>query len=294
MNRLTQSGLRAGVALLGALTLAGCAGAHGQGATGGPRPSGARLVDSIGATGPYVWAIDRHGYFWLTADKGRTWRVAGRQTLGVARGPGVVADVVQVQFVDDRHGWMSAGLGDGRRDGIERTVNGGRSWRVLPLPGCSCEPAYLSFYDVRHGYLIDDTTRTGAPEKLFWTNDGGTSWTLLPRPPASGSIWFGDRTLGLLLTPAGSNSDGSDHHPPRTYRTTDGGETWSPTRLRPLPPDVVPRGATRRLVRGWESVVFSAPRVGWAIAGRYHELYRTTDGGRDWWPMPLRRRVRSM
>ena len=157
------------------------------------------------------------------------------------------------------------------------------------MPGCSCEPAYLSFYDSRHGYLLDNTTRTEAPERLFWTNDGGTRWKLLPRPPDNGSIWFRDRKHGLLLNTGVVNSGGSGYHPPRTYRTTDGGKTWSPTRLRPLPPDVVPRGGARRLVGGSESVVFSSTRIGWAIAGRHDELFRTTDGGDHWTPIGFRR-----
>ncbi|MGH3009380.1 MAG: hypothetical protein ACRDLM_08255 [Gaiellaceae bacterium] len=385
MKRAIAVVLVMGVAVVGLLT--GLRD-HAQAGAAATRPPGARLVDSVGASAGVVWAIDRHGFVWLSMDSGRTWRISLRRTFtvrgpGVFKepGPGVVANLDQVQFVDKRHGWISATLdGDPNRPpidtrpwAIERTMDGGRSWRVSWLPGCGCDPGVLSFYDARHGYVLAaDRLGRGNP-RLFWTNDGGASWQLVARPPHFGSITFIDRRDGFLGTYPGSTitgpgGGGGKRWPGVLYRTTDGGKTWSRDRVPPpslglrLPissfgrrlvvadgmgnhPRVYasvdggahwtafapPRPVEARVVdfsagspeawaflapgrlyvthdagQKWDKIVprglprpddiyplvFSSPRAGWTLMTRFRELYRTTDGGRHWTPVVLRRTTR--
>jgi hypothetical protein len=375
MKRAIVGVLVIGVAVVGLLTGLGD---HAHAGTAA-HPPGARLVDSIGASDGVVWAIDRHGFFWLTMDSGRTWRVSLHRTLKV-RGPGVIADLEQVQFVDKRHGWISAIL-DGNPNtvpvdthpwAIERTVDGGRTWRVSWLPGCGCDSGTVSFYDARHGYVLaSNRTGVGNP-RLFWTDDGGASWRLVARPPHLGTVTFVDRRDGLLgtypgVTDAIPGGDGK-RWPAVLYRTTDGGKTWSKYRVPPPsfglrlpvssfgrrlvvadamgnrtrvyasadggahwtaldPPTlakaraidfsagspamwafltrgrlyvthdggerwnrIVPRGLPRP--DDIYPIVFSSPRIGWTLMTRSRDLYRTTDGGRHWLPVALRRTTR--
>ena len=228
-----------------------------MGLTRGARPPGARLVDSIGASDGVVWAIDRHGFVWLTMDSGRTWRVSLRsdhwpkRVKGKpfkVRSPRVIADLNQVQFVDKRHGWISATLDgdpftppvDTRPWAIERTVDGGRTWRVSWLPGCGCDGGFLSFYDARHGFVLASNQSERGNLRLFWTEDGGASWQLVAGLPRhlDGPITFLNRRDGLLGTYPGGTITGLGDGPGKQwpgvlYRTTDGGKTWTRDRVPP-------------------------------------------------------------
>ena len=189
-----------------------------------------------------------------------------------------------MQFVDKRHGWISAELdGDPKtfRDdphpwAVEQTVNGGRSWRISRLPGCGCDPGMLSFYDARHGYVLAaDRFGRGNP-RLFWTDNGGASWQLVARPPHFGPITFVDHRNGFLGTyvsaTIGGPGTGGRGWPAVLYRTTDGGKTWSKDRV--PPPSyglVLPiRSFGRRLVvADWKK-------------GNHPRIYASGDAGTHW------------
>jgi photosystem II stability/assembly factor-like uncharacterized protein len=263
---------------------------HPQAGAAATPPSGARLVDSIGASAGAAWVVDRHGFVWVTMDSGRTWRISLRQKLTArvrgqrfkAGNPHLVAELDQVQFVDKRHGWISATLDgdpntspvDTRPWAIERTVDGGRTWRVSWLPGCGCDPGLLSFYDARHGYaLAADRLGRGNP-RLFSTDDGGASWRLVARPPHFGAITFVDRRDGLLGTyPGATGGMGPGRRWPAVlYRTTDGGKTWTRDRVPPasfglsLP---VSSFGRRLVVADWKT-------------GDHPRVYSSVDGGTHW------------
>ena len=257
MDRLRQTTLRVGAVLFGALALAGCAAAHGSALRRAPFP-GARL-NNLDASAGVVWGIHGEGKH----VRSKSVKPLNRQ---------VVYRVDQVQFVDKRHGWISAVL-DGEQFlypsvhpvdphpwAIERTVDGGRTWRISWLPGCGCAGGELSFYDARHGYVLARTW--GGNSRLFWTDDGGVSWRRVARTSIdSVALVFADRRNGFLTTPAGTGNapPGSppgtrSYIPPVVYRTTDGGKTWSKYR----------------------------------VAGFELAVHRSTDGGRHWRQYPLR------
>ncbi len=255
------------------------------GAVPGQR-SAARWVESIGSSGGVVWAIDRHNFVWLSMDSGRTWRVFLRTAHWPKRvtgkpfkvqSPRDIASLEQMQFIDKRHGWISVLLDGGpvsispvdkRPWAIERTADGGRTWRISWLPGCGCGNGFVSFFDARHGYVLAaDRLGRGKP-RLFWTNDGGASWKLVGHGPDFGPITFLNRRDGVLGTYPGATGGvipgGRGRRIPGVlYRTTDAGKTWSKERVPPPSVDFspLPVGSFGRLLVVARGIYRHDPKV---------------------------------
>jgi photosystem II stability/assembly factor-like uncharacterized protein len=219
----------------------------GTPATTGGASSGTllRRMNGVGATGGVAWTIDGHNVFWLTRDGGRTWQYTFRRDIEHGpTGPGTVADIGQVQFVDSRHGWISAQIdgdpktfpSDTHPWAIERTVDGGQTWQ-RSRPNCVCGGGQISFYDARHGYVLADDRWGRAAPSLYRTSDGGASWSLVGHLPRrlNGPITFFNRLDGIVGKYPDGRSEAlcvpgcrpSPGHPGALYRTTDGGKTWS-------------------------------------------------------------------
>ena len=253
-----------------------------------PAPAGDKWVNGFGASGGVLWAMDRHGFVWLTPASGEQWQYALHRSSKV-HGPGIVENLNDVQFVDRQHGWASVCLrcngagGEYQRNprpwALERTVDGGKTWSVLWLPGCGCSGGEMSFYDARHGYVLANEKAAPYGQRLFWTDDGGKSWTLVARPALDGSITFVDRLHGFLRRPptttgCGIAAPGRNCQETRTpgalYRTTDGGKTW--TRMATPPPSMsyFPVSAFGR------SLVVADAKGGRTL------VYTSADGGAHW------------
>jgi photosystem II stability/assembly factor-like uncharacterized protein len=182
------------------------------------------------------WAMNGNA-LWLTTDDGTSWR---RITPPGLRGQDVIARVGDVYFRDAEHGWVSAEL-DGTRSvngslrygGVYITSDGGKSWRLVTLPGCyQCANTYFSFLDSQHGFALTggESTRGAFIERLYRTSDGGMHWTLVRPMRFYGRIGFTDSLHGWALTnptgwaqkPCCSTPIGSG----LIYRTSDGGRSW--------------------------------------------------------------------
>jgi photosystem II stability/assembly factor-like uncharacterized protein len=154
---------------------------------------------------------------------------------------------------------------------IERTVDGGRTWRVSWPPGCGCDGGQVNFYDARHGYAL--VTRTSGGTRLYWTGDGGATWRRVGRASIRfDEIVFADRRYGYAITPAGTGNTPPgappgtrSYIPPKLYRTTDGGKRWS-------------RHAVPRI-----GLVGSVSVLGHHLVGvGWKRIYESVDGGAHW------------
>jgi photosystem II stability/assembly factor-like uncharacterized protein len=234
-----------------------------------------------GLVGPGVgWAANGLGLYW-TNDGGAHWRrITPPQVASMGDAVARITDIAAVRShiwvaaADVRGGSGSMALaGSARHAALELTVDGGRTWRSVALPGCDeCGQTSLSFRDVRRGFAL---ARLGRESRLDATRDGGVTWQTIATVPVTGPFVFLDAHVGLAV--------GS--HARVLYRTTDGGRTWAPVDL----------PATRY---AGDDLTIGVPRYFGAGDGvvpvRYRSrdraqhvvVYTTTTGGRRWLPHP--------
>jgi photosystem II stability/assembly factor-like uncharacterized protein len=227
---------------------------------------------AVGRNG--LWAMNGIG-LWSSTDGGARWRTITPPVSGAVNG-----HVVQVQFPDTAHGWVSAVTNpEGRM--LFRTEDGGRTW--VEREGCAPCGGTLSFLDRRTGFSL--VLRT-----LFRTRDGGTTWRRVARAPFQGWIEFTGPRRGW----------GVAWQDPALYRTDDGGRTWTRV-LRgfatlpqhgvvAVPGAVVVGGVRRPLpARGrGQAPAFSASSASDFVFWARGVLWRSSDAGRSW------QRIRSV
>lgn len=208
------------------------------------------------------------GLGYATSDGGRTWRQMTLPSSGTADGK------FGVQVVDGMHGMLQLG------HGLYATSDGGRGWRAVPLPPGEHFGPGAHFLSASVGWYLDlevDPGRTQQPTAMWWTSDGGASWSELWRVdarhlesrgvPLDGSkyvLGFRDATTGWMgVSQAGFS---------RLLVTADGGHSWSPVSLPLHEPaalidlQLLPGGAAVLLAR--------TPTARLAVPSR--------DGGRTW------------
>ncbi|GAB4581618.1 MAG: hypothetical protein Fur0022_43670 [Anaerolineales bacterium] len=198
-------------------------------------------------------------------------------------------------FLDERTGFAGNGFS------LKMTHDGGRSWQTQSLnppeilPGSGGDkpwyyiapPQFISMYDGTLLYRIYRLKQVevppgnifyGLPEAhyIFYTHDGGHTWTPRPAPAQIGSVYFLNDQMGWFLGKGDSDPYGST----TLYFTQDGGETWThPLQDTPLPL--------------WTQLEFLDENFGFGIQpgyvdeldaradGSYH-LFVTEDGGKTW------------
>jgi photosystem II stability/assembly factor-like uncharacterized protein len=156
------------------------------------------------------WVTNSSGEFrseglFRTADGGRTWT-----EVTDTRGRRIAAGFVI--FKGTRCGWASG------RGGVWRTIDGGVTWRLsLDWPKSQGLTGPLAFSDAKHGWVFtrgQGKQRDAYRDKLFYTADGGKTWTRIPVPvdvvdlasPAVGVAYViaGDGLILKVTAPGGA------------------------------------------------------------------------------------------
>jgi photosystem II stability/assembly factor-like uncharacterized protein len=210
-------------------------------------------------------------YLLRTSDGGVTWSVAYPPLVPI--GP--------VVFIDGLNG-IAAGLQDvyrsngtsAQRDGgdggaILRTYNGGRTWSRSAEIEDRVEA--FSFADADHGWALTAAGGDGG-RRIYSTEDGGRTWTLLMvAPPAASEIFTSISQVSSTVGYAGTNWG-------NLLKTQDGGRSFQ----------TVTRGGERPFY----TFRFGSELRGWSIGNG--ELQETRDGGQTWLPRPLPKMISAL
>ncbi len=211
--------------------------------------------------GPWPWLA-------VTRDGGRIWTRVPLPPVHDGASVETGAPAIPVCFAG---GTCAVRVSLGATTVVDRSTNGGASWRATappPMPR-GAQPDFV-LAGARHWYAL-------AGGALYATSDGGGHWS---RVTVSG-IALSQATSNAALTFAGAADGWLTLTDPYTgtaslWRTTDGGQTWTPAYPATPPParqDQAgpPVGAGPRMV---------SARQGWWIGDS--ALLRTTDGGQTW------------
>lgn len=230
-------------------------------------------IYGIGHSNAWVAISGLHLFaMYHTTDQGQSWEKQQVHDEGTP---------ISLHFTNQDDGWLALEQGAAAgndRETIYQTDNGGSSWNkiaftneirggTLPFSG---DKTGASFIDNNHGWATGDTHLNGRVD-LYQTTDGGHTWIsrnisvssklkneeLTSYPP----IFFGQKD-GIL--PVVSNLGLI------TYRTTDGGNRWTPT-------SVVQSQVQNGQINEWS---FVSVNNGFATGG--NQLFITRDGGDTW------------
>jgi len=205
---------------------------------------------------------------YATVDGGASWRRLMPQV------PSPPTGEYCTQVMDERHGTLRLGFD------LYATADGGATWRQVRLPPGQSFGNGARFIDASSGWYLDlrfYSGQTAQPTAMWWTSDGGASWTELWRVdaghpesagvPLEGGKWllgFRDASTGWMEVRRDTGNV--------LLATFDGGRRWSPVAL-PLSEPVTAFTATR--MPDGSAVLVARTQTRWlALPSR--------DGGHTW------------
>jgi len=188
---------------------------------------------------------------WKTMDGGASWTaISPPQLLGQTLGA--------VWFIDPNTGVCAFGNCDATLVTFCRTLDGGRTWRVVQ---------YIEAVDVSVGgitYQNGTWYASGGLGKFWRSTDNGVSWSTTN---TASQGWQEDliSRFGNLFIASANGGSCSAAFGGRVLRSSDGGVTWTSTLFSPLM---------------W-GVTMVSPAIGW-VCGDGGRAFKTTDGGLTW------------
>jgi photosystem II stability/assembly factor-like uncharacterized protein len=209
--------------------------------------AGFRFTDIVFVDQSTGFIAGSHGVILRTVDRGQRWHIAWR-------GSGTLNHFLDLFFLDDgQHGWAVG------HSGFRTTSDGGLSW----APAASDRDvggSSVFFIDRDHGFVA------GKFGRIFATDDGGESWTVVDRPTGTGQPDL------LAITFVGPNRGWVVGENGAILHTRDGGRSW----------DWQTSGVRARLC----AVSFVDPNLGWVVghdrSASSSVILTTTDGGERW------------
>jgi photosystem II stability/assembly factor-like uncharacterized protein len=240
---------------------------------------------------------------YATQDGGATWTLVSDSTTGGEKAlPGSYSlpygsDLVT--FVDDRRGFAGG-------ENLYQTTDGGATWTAAALPDPPNAPALANpfgyvappqFATPQDGILVhtlylydnvfcppcDISDKLPAAVTVYFTHDGGETWTPVPAPDNLGQAGLADDRRGWFV---GRENTGSANA--SIYLTNDGGQTWT-LQAKDSPVPVCARlefagdtiYAQSLDVHGTYPVQADSFRAAWSQPF----LYESKDGGKTWAPV---------
>jgi photosystem II stability/assembly factor-like uncharacterized protein len=186
--------------------------------------------------------------------------------------------LIEIEFLNELDGW---GITETK---IVRTNDGGITWYDVTPPdiketGYTVETFIL---DNDHVWLQKrDFNNFPNNGLLYFTADGGLTWSISSTPFSAGDLSFIDEKHGWILADLGV---GAGSNAVAVFQTTDGGATWTQSYTNdpntPEAGDSLPLGGVksnlvaRDMQTAWVGGVIYSPGTVY--------LFRTDDGGRTW------------
>lgn len=175
---------------------------------------------------------------------------------------------------------------------IYATANGGRTWRRIlrfsstPFIGTALPVARLHAFDAQHILVVP--TGFGPPRPLYWTVDGGRSWTRHAPPQRLGYVTNGDiassgrHNLWMLV----ENGAAMGSEQVTVYRSRDTGARWIRAACTAFSTAAAACQSSGLGIYGFKGgIVFTGPSTGFMVDNNNSGipyLYATHDGGAHW------------
>jgi photosystem II stability/assembly factor-like uncharacterized protein len=184
------------------------------------------------------------------------------------------ADLRGLSVVSGEVVWASGSEGT-----IVRTVDGGKHWSVITVPGAEkLDFRGIRAFDRNTAAVISSGPAEKGQARIYRTADGGRTWKQVFEEKRTGiffdAIAFWDRKHGIVLSdPVGGKF--------ALFATDDSGETWKQVPRAALPPALPNEGAFAAsnsclTLQGGKNVWFA---TGGASVAR---VFRSVDRGQSW------------
>ena len=188
--------------------------------------------------------------------------------------------LIDIKFQDANNGW---GLASNNSGYLLRTVDGGVTWMNATPPGITVIGSSSSFFvlDDNHVWLQAPSTTDFYNGTLYYTSDGGATWTSSSVPFGGATLQFLDANTGRALADRGA---GAGSNAVEMFQTSDGGATWTSV----FHNDPSQAGSSDSLPLGGikSGVTFLDANTGWVTGSRPMDgdvyLFVTHDGGISW------------
>ena len=254
---------------------------------------GGRVLAVTGVPGDaqhfYFGAVN--GGVWETKDAGRTWQpVFDGQPVGSIGAIAIAPSAPNVVYVGTGEADMRSDISQG--DGMYKSTDAGKSWRHIGLADSQQIGKIIVDPNDANALFVAALGHPYGPNAergVFRSRDGGASWQrVLGNDDATGAIdlafepgnprtiyaamWQARRTPWNIYPPANGPDSG-------LYKSTDGGDTWTPMSRNGFPDKVGRIGI---------AVAKSDPKRVYAIvdnlamADDVGGLYRSDDAGASW------------